>query len=63
MKTSPAISINEKCHSHQRFLASNVNEGPQTDPVVHASTPRVIAKELEGCKKQSEKGNRLVTDS
>ena len=22
MKTSPAISINKKCHSHQRFLAS-----------------------------------------
>ena len=25
--------------------------------------PQVIAKELEGCKKQGEKGNRLVADS
>ena len=63
MQMSPSILINKKCHSHQRFLASNVNEGPQTEPVVHASTPKVIAKELEGCKKQGEKGSRLVPES
>ena len=27
MKTSPAISINRKCHSHQRFLATKCKWG------------------------------------
>ena len=56
MKISPAISINKKYHSHQRFLASKSKwrlPKVQSNRCCHCRpTPTAIAEELEECKKQ-----------